>query len=282
MRVTSPKVIRELLSENGLNPLKKFGQNFLTDQNIVEKIAEAASPENSRVLEIGMGLGALTDALCRRDTKVIAIEIDKGLVSLAEKTQCEHENLTVIKEDVLDVDLPLLAKEYFDGESFYVCGNLPYYITAPVIMKILESSAPISALTAMVQKEVANRLSSKPKDNDYGAITALADYFGGARLLFNVSKNCFYPVPKVSSAVIKIDILKEREVPFDEYRKIVKAAFAMRRKTIFNNLKALFGSHTEKILKDSDIDLNARAQQLSCDDYINIAKTAQKYTELNI
>lgn len=283
MQVTSPNAVKELLSRNGLNPLKKFGQNFLIDQNIVNKIAEAASPENSSVLEIGPGLGALTNALCLREKKVVAVEIDRGLVRLAEETQSEHKNLTVIEEDFLNINLEELAGKYFGG-SFYVCGNLPYYITAPIIMKVLESKTPVLALTAMVQKEVAERLSAKPGQTDYGIITATVDYFGGAQTLFTVSKNCFYPAPKVDSAVIKINVdkSKDKEVPFGEYGKVVKAAFAMRRKTILNNLKAIFGNNALRVLTECNINPAARAQDLSCSEFINIALRAQKYAKESI
>lgn len=275
MRVTSPKIIKELLEKNGLNPLKKFGQNFLTDQNIVQKIAEAAAPENSNVIEIGLGLGALTDALCSRCGNVATIEIDKGLAALAKEIQGEHENLIIIEGDILKTDIDALADEYFDGEPFYVCGNLPYYITAPIIMKVLEEAQDAVSLTAMVQKEVAERLSAKPKDSDYGIITAIVDYFGGAELLFTVSKNCFYPVPKVDSALIKINIIKNEDVPFKYYARVVKAAFAMRRKTILNNLKSIFGENAQSVLESCRINPKLRAQDLFPEDYIMLAEYAQ-------
>lgn len=271
MKVTSPKIIKQLLADNGLTPLKKFGQNFLTDGNIVEKIAGCAAPDNSYVLEIGMGLGALTDALCSKDKRVISVEIDKGLASLAEDTQKEHTNLTIIKDDILNVDIEKIADKYFDGNSFYVCGNLPYYITAPIIMKVLESGKNCKALTAMVQKEAAQRLCAAPADSEYGAITAAVDYFGGAKILFNVSKNCFYPAPKVDSAVIQIKIDNENKTPFNLYRQVVKAAFKMRRKTIANNLKELYGKSALKILEECKIASDLRPQDLSSKDYCAIA-----------
>lgn len=282
MKVTSPAVITGLLAENGLNPLKKFGQNFLTDQNIVEKIADAAAPKNSYALEIGMGLGALTDALCRRAAKVVTIEIDKGLTLLAQKTQSEHKNLIVAEGDVLNADFAALAEKYFENKPFYICGNLPYYITASIIMKALENPSPAVSLTAMVQKEVAQRLAAKPKDADYGIITALVDYFGGAEILFKVSKNCFYPAPKVDSAVVKININRDKKVPFEAYRSVVKAAFAMRRKTVLNNLKAAYGQKAGLILAECNIDPSLRAQDLSPRDYLNIAERAQKYSQRTI
>lgn len=277
MRVTSPKIIKELLEENGLNPLKKFGQNFLTDQNIVGKIADAAAPENSYVVEIGLGLGALTDALTSRCAKVVTVEIDKGLAALAKKTQVEHKNLIIVEDDILKTDINSLADKYFGGNPFYVCGNLPYYITAPIIMKVLEEAQRAVSLTAMVQKEVAVRLSAKPKESDYGIITAVVDYFGGAEILFGVSKNCFYPAPKVDSAVIKINIDKNEAVPFNYYAKVVKAAFAMRRKTVLNNLKTLFGENTRSVLEDCGINPKLRAQDLAPEEYVKLAECAQKY-----
>lgn len=275
MKVTSPSVIKRLLAENGLNPLKKFGQNFLIDQNIADKTADAAAPPDSNVLEVGIGLGALTDSLCQSAKRVVTIEIDKGLANLAAETQREHSNLHIIENDFLKTDLETISKNYFSGEPFYACGNLPYYITAPIIMKILESDSPVISFTAMVQKEVAQRLAARPKDSEYGIITAAVDYFGGAKMLFSVSKNCFYPAPKIDSAVIKINIERKHKIPFNDYRDVVKAAFAMRRKTISNNLKKLYGGKTAEILASCGISKAARPQDISSDDYLRIAAVSQ-------
>ena len=173
MKVTSPREISQLLKENNLSPLKKFGQNFLCDENIVQKIADSIGlTDKDYVLEIGTGLGALTQALAARAKKVVSVEIDKGLLALHAQTLAGFDNVTVLEGDILKCDLSQICREQFEGKPFHVCGNLPYYITSKILMQVLESDAPALSITAMVQKEVAERLSARPGDTDYGALTA--------------------------------------------------------------------------------------------------------------
>ncbi|MEA5002618.1 MAG: 16S rRNA (adenine(1518)-N(6)/adenine(1519)-N(6))-dimethyltransferase RsmA [Christensenella sp.] len=275
INVTSPRDITLLLKENGLSPLKKFGQNFLCDENIVNKIADSVElTENDYVLEIGTGLGALTRALARRAKKVVSVEIDTGLIALHAATLGDLENVTVIEGDVLKCDLGEICRTHFHGSSFHVCGNLPYYITSKILMTLLEDSAPILSITAMVQKEVAQRLSAQPGDTDYSALTASCLYYGKPETLFEVSRNCFYPAPDVDSAIIRFALGEPAcDAARRDYVRVVRAAFSMRRKTLFNNLKALGDADTViTILKNCNIDPKTRAQCLSPAEFCSLAK----------
>lgn len=274
MNITSPREIAQLLSENGLSPLKKFGQNFLCDENIVQKIADSMRlAPGDFVLEVGTGLGALTRALCTRAKKVVSIEIDRGLLALHERTLAGLSNVTVLEGDILKCDLRSLCGQYFGGAPFHVCGNLPYYITSKILMHVLENGAPVRSVTAMVQKEVAERLSARPGDTDYGALTASCLYFAQPETLFTVSHSCFYPAPDVDSAIIRMELSHPAcDVPRAEYAAVVRAAFSMRRKTIYNNLKPLAKGDAKSILESCKIDPNARAQELSPAQFCEIAK----------
>ncbi len=273
--ITSPRDIGQLLKENGLSPLKKFGQNFLCDENIVQKIADSvALTENDYVLEIGTGLGALTRALAPRAKKVVSVEIDTGLLALHGQTLGDLHNITVIEADILQCDINEICRTYFEGRPFHVCGNLPYYITSKILMTLLEGSAPILSITAMVQKEVAQRLCAQPGDTDYSSLTASCLYYGKPDILFDVSRNCFYPAPDVDSAIIHFSLGEPIcDAPRKDYTKIIRAAFSMRRKTLFNNLKSLCDANTViAILNDCNIDPQTRAQCLSPSQFCSLAK----------
>lgn len=274
MKVTSPREISQLLKENNLSPLKKFGQNFLCDENIVQKIADSIGlTDKDYVLEIGTGLGALTQALAARAKKVVSVEIDKGLLALHAQTLAGFDNVTVLEGDILKCDLSQICREQFEGKPFHVCGNLPYYITSKILMQVLESNAPALSITAMVQKEVAERLSARPGDTDYGALTASCNYYTQPALLFTVSRNCFYPAPDVDSAILRLDLTHPCfDLPREQYVAVVRAAFAMRRKTIFNNLKEFCGNQKAVLALDScKIDPKTRAQDLSPEDFCCLA-----------
>ena len=275
MDITSPKVITQLLEEYSLAPLKKFCQNFLCDKNIIQKIAAAAVPEQGLVLEIGPGLGALTQALARRAGKVVAIEIDEGMVKVLGETLKEYDNVTVLNDDILKTNLHTISRNYFNDEKFYVVGNLPYYITSKCILSVLESGLPIQNVTVMVQKEVAQRLAARPGDSNYGALTASVNYFGGAQSLFDVSRTCFLPKPDVDSAVIQIHMEKALPVDREAYVRTVRGLFAMRRKTVLNNLQSSLSIPKERaneILLETGIPANKRAQDLTPDQFMEIAK----------
>ena len=273
MNTASGKQTALLLEKYGLAPLKKFGQNFLTDQNITEKIADSMRlSKEDCVFEVGPGLGALTLALASRAKKVICVEIDRGLVAALEEILADTPNVTVICGDILKTDIRQIAKEHFNG-SFSACGNLPYYITAASLIKLIESGA--RDVTVMVQKEVADRLSSPPGSKSYGVLTASVRYYAQPRTLFPVSKNCFYPSPDVDSAIVRMEVEGQHfPVPRDLYMKTVRAAFAARRKTVYNNLSAAFGKKTAgsdpagEALAACGIAPSARAEDLSPEEFL--------------
>ncbi len=239
IKLYSPKVMMDILDRYGFKFSKSLGQNFLIDGNIINKIAETADlDENSGVLEIGPGFGTLTQVLCKKAKKVIAIEVDKSLMEVHKGT-LNFPNLKIIYEDFLKVDVNKLIEEEFQGLNVKIVANLPYYITTPIIMKILEEKYKISKIVVMVQKEVAQRLNSKAGTKEYGAITLAVQYRADTNIAMIVPNSVFMPKPKVDSAVIEFNILpKPRIEVIDENLLfvVIKASFGQRRKTIINGL----------------------------------------------
>ncbi len=231
------------MSVFGIKFHKEFGQNFLTNKMVVEDIAEYCCEGRSRtILEIGPGIGTLTNELAQRYEKVIALEIDRGLIPVLSYTLDGYDNVTVINEDVMKADIEALLAPYFEG-GVSVCANLPYYITTPILMKLLESRLPFDYITVMVQSEVADRLCAKAGSKNCGAITAVLSYYGEAEKLFKVSAGNFMPPPKVDSSVVRIKLYKDKPCkPKDEelFFKVIKAAFEQRRKTLQNALSCGF------------------------------------------
>lgn len=244
MNLCDIKTVKQIMSAFHLNFRKEYGQNFLTDRCVVEDIAdECCQDKSSTILEIGPGIGTLTYELALRHKEVIALEIDRGLIPVLSHTLGEFDNVTVINEDVMQADLATLLAHAFDRGSVSVCANLPYYITSPILMKLLESRLPFDYITVMIQKEVADRLCASAGGKDYGAITAVLSYYGEAERLFNVPADRFLPAPKVDSAVVRIRLHKTKPaVPKDETLlfRTIKAAFAQRRKTLANSLSSGF------------------------------------------
>lgn len=280
MKLTDISTIRELLGGEQTFFKKKFGQNFLINESVVEKIAESCENDpDTGVLEIGPGIGTLTQKLCKRYKKVVSVEIDRSLVPILEKTMAEFDNFALINNDILKVDLKKLCEENFAGCSkIAVCANLPYYITSQIIMSVLESQAGFSSVTVMVQKEVADRLCSSPGSADYGAVTAAVSYYGKASKILGVGAGNFIPAPKVDSAVVRIELFEEKPVcPKDEkiFFRTVKAAFGQRRKTLLNALKSGFpelsGEEAAKVLTDSGIVPSVRGETLGVADFAKIA-----------
>ena len=220
---------------------KKFGQNFLIDSNILEGIVESSEiTKDDFVLEIGPGIGTMTQYLCEAAGRVVAVEIDKTLIPILEDTLSEYDNVEVINRDVLKVDIKSLAEEKNEGKPIKVVANLPYYITTPIIMGLFESGVPIDSITIMVQKEVADRMQTGPGSKDYGALSLAVQYYAKAQVLLNVSANCFMPRPNVDSAVIKLTRHKEPVVDVKDEKlmfRIIRASFNQRRKTLVNGLK---------------------------------------------
>jgi len=279
MDLCNLSVIKSLMSEAGITFRKDYGQNFLTNRLIPEDISENCTDvKDSLIIEIGPGIGCLTQELASRYKRVVAIEIDKGLIPILDKTLAEFDNVTVINEDVMKIDLSKFVEEYSCGMPVSVCANLPYYITTPILMRLLESGVKFSSITVMVQNEVAARLCAKPGTSDYGAITAVLGYYGTVRKLFKVSAGCFIPAPKVDSAVVRIDLYNEPLYePKDEklFRDLIKAAFEMRRKTLINAINAKLPNVSKQKLADALVALGhsetVRGERLSTEDFVNLS-----------
>ncbi len=276
--LTNILTIKDLLSRHGFTFSKALGQNFLINPSVCPRMAEFCGAEKGvGVIEVGPGFGVLTHELCKLADKVVSIELDKRLMPVLEETMAEHSNFKVINEDVLKIDLHKLIKDEFKGMKVVVCANLPYYITSPVIMKLLEEKLPIEAITVMVQKEAAQRLCAKVGTRDSSAITVAVNYYSEPNLLFHVSSGSFMPAPKVDSAVIRLDISGEPRVACKSEKmffKVVKAAFSQRRKTVLNSISSGMGiskADVEQALVDSSISLNSRAEQLLLEDFAKIA-----------
>lgn len=236
----SPSATKEIINKYSFAFQKKFGQNFLIDSNILESIVSAADiTKDDFVLEIGPGIGTMTQYLCEAARQVVAVEIDKMLIPILKDTLSEYDNVEVINQDVLKLDIKALAQEKNNGKPIKVVANLPYYITTPIIMGLFESKVPIESITIMVQKEVADRMQTGPGSKDYGALSLAVQYYADAKVQLNVSASCFMPRPNVDSAVIKLTAHEKPVVDVDETLmfKVIRASFNQRRKTLVNGLK---------------------------------------------
>lgn len=236
----SPSATKEIINKYSFAFQKKFGQNFLIDSNILESIVSAADiTKDDFVLEIGPGIGTMTQYLCEAARQVVAVEIDKMLIPILKDTLSEYDNVEVINQDVLKLDIKALAQEKNNGKPIKVVANLPYYITTPIIMGLFESKVPIESITIMVQKEVADRMQTGPGLKDYGALSLAVQYYADAKVQLNVSASCFMPRPNVDSAVIKLTAHEKPVVDVDETLmfKVIRASFNQRRKTLVNGLK---------------------------------------------
>ena len=237
----TPSATKEIINKYSFAFQKKFGQNFLIDSNVLESIIRGAEiTKDDFVLEIGPGIGTMTQYLCEAARQVVAVEIDKMLIPILEDTLSEYDNVEVINQDVLKVDIKSLAEEKNNGKPIKVVANLPYYITTPIIMGLFESGVPIDSITIMVQKEVADRMQTGPGSKDYGALSLAVQYYATAKVILNVSATCFMPRPNVDSAVIKLTRHKEPTVNVADEKlmfKIIRSSFNQRRKTLVNGLK---------------------------------------------
>ena len=236
----NPKNTIEIIQKYEFMFQKKFGQNFLIDTHVLEKIISAAGiTKNDCVLEIGPGIGTMTQYLAENAGHVVAVEIDRNLIPILKETLADYDNVTVINEDILRVDIKALAEEYNGGKPIKVVANLPYYITTPIIMGLFESGMPIDNITVMVQKEVADRMKEGPGSKDYGALSLAVQYYAEPEIVANVPPNCFIPRPNVGSAVIRLTRHKEMSVEVKDPAlmfKIIRASFNQRRKTLQNGL----------------------------------------------
>ena len=279
MNLCDIKTVKQVMGMFHLTFRKEFGQNFLTDRSVVEDIADACCDDaNSTILEIGPGMGTLTYELALRHKSVVALEIDRGLIPVLDYTLGEFDNVTVHNEDVMQADLEALLAPAFEIGPVSVCANLPYYITSPILMKLLECGLPFDYITVMIQKEVADRLCSPAGGKDYGAITAVLAYYGEAEKLFVVPADKFIPAPKVDSAVIRIRLYKERPYhPKDEALmfRTIKAAFAQRRKTLSNALSAGFSELTKEqinaVIADCGFEPTVRGERLGIAEFVKLS-----------
>ena len=247
--IATPKVTREILDRYGLKAQKKYGQNFLIDANIVAKIASQSSDKEHLTLEIGPGIGSLTQMLARYAKEVVAYEIDPKLIPLLKDNFKDVSNIHIIHEDFMDVDF---KKAFYANKQINVCANLPYYVTTPILFKLFESNLDILKITVMVQKEVADRFKAKVKDSDYNALSLIVNYLYDVKTVMQVPSSVFYPRPKVDSTVISFIPKRERDFNYEKaFFALVKRAFAKRRKTLYNNLKDYYSKDKLAYLYES-------------------------------
>ena len=275
----NPSKTSEILNKFGLTAQKRYGQNFLIDSNILEKIvASAGISKEDTVLEIGPGIGTLTQHLAEAAKKVICVEIDKNMIPVLEYTLADFDNVTVINQDILKADIVNILKEN-GAESAKVVANLPYYITTPIIMELLEKDLPIESITVMIQKEVAERMQTGPGSKDYGALSLAVAFYSNAEVKMTVSPNCFIPRPNVDSAVIRLDKLKEPAVKVKnraEMFRIIKGAFEQRRKTLTNALSHSSAYKTDKknienALLEMGKNINIRGEELTLEEFARLS-----------
>ncbi len=277
-RLSDIGTIKEILGKHGFTFSKSLGQNFLINPSVCPRMAELSGADKGvGVIEVGPGIGVLTNELCKLADKVVAIELDKRLLPVLDETLAEYDNLKVVNADVLEIDLHKLIEDEFQGMEVVVCANLPYYITSPVIMKLLEEKLPISAITVMVQKEAAQRICAEVGSRESGAVTVSVNYYAQPQMLFSVSAGSFMPAPKVDSAVMRLDVLKTPPVEVKDEKKffaVIKSAFSQRRKVISNSLSSglsLSKADVATLLEKSGVSPTARAEKLTLQNFADIA-----------
>ena len=282
MRIADYSVTKAVLERHGFTFKKSFGQNFLTDTNILQKIVDTAEiDKNVNVIEIGPGIGALTEFLAENAAEVMAFEIDERLVPILEDTLRDHDNVKVINEDVLKADLQTRVKEFENPNlPIKVVANLPYYITTPILMHLIESKIPVAEFVVMMQKEVADRISAEPNTKAYGSLSIAVQYYMTAKVAFVVPRTVFVPAPNVDSAILKMTRRKQPLVEVkdeDFFFRVSKASFVHRRKTLWNNLTSHFGkseevkNKLEQALENAAIKPSIRGEALSISDFARLS-----------
>lgn len=278
--LSSYAAVKDTLNKYGLFAKKKYGQNFLVDGNILQKIVDAANVTSSDlVVEIGPGLGVLTTALAENAGKVIAVEIDRGMIPVLKDNLSGYDNIEILNEDFLKLNLGNLIESY-GFKKATVAANLPYYITTPVIFELLENRARIESAVVMVQKEVGERMAAKPSTKQYGALTLSVNYYADVSLIASVSPNCFYPRPDVESVVVKLDLLEKPKIYVsdeDKLFRVIRAAFAMRRKTLANCLFSakefnLTKDEAISIIKKTGLNENVRGEALTMEQFVKLTE----------
>lgn len=278
--LTDIGTIKKVMGENGVTFSKGLGQNFLVNPTVCPRMADAVRESTDGkigVLEIGAGVGVLTKELLERCEKVVCVELDTRLFPVLDDTLSGYDNLTLINADILKVDLESIIKEHFDGMEIFVCANLPYYITSPVIMRLLEEKLPFSKIIVMVQKEAGDRLCAKVGTRESGAVTVAVNYYAKARKLFDVSRGSFMPSPNVDSCVIELDLTQKGDYNvMDEklFFKMIKSAFAQRRKTILNSISSGMGIDKAKLsvaIENAGLSPTARAEALTMEQLTDLS-----------
>ena len=281
-KLSNPQVTIQTLKKYEFAFQKKFGQNFLIDDHVITKIINAAEiTKNDLVLEIGPGIGTMTQYLAESAGKVIAVEIDKNLIPILGETLAEYDNVTIINEDILKLDINRLVEEENDGKPIKVVANLPYYITTPIIMGLFESHVPLQSITVMVQKEVADRMQVGPGSKDYGALSLAVQYYAKPYIAANVPPNCFIPRPGVGSAVIRLTRYEEPPVMVKDESlmfKLIRASFNQRRKTLQNGIAnspelPYSKAQVEKALEKMGLAANVRGESLTLAEFAKLSDT---------
>lgn len=284
----NPKNTIEVLQKFNFNFQKKFGQNFLIDTRVLEEIIDAAEiTKDDFVLEIGPGIGTMTQYLCEAAREVVAVEIDTNLIPILKDTLSAYDNVEVLNQDILKVDIASLAKERNNDRPIKVVANLPYYITTPIIMGLFESHVPIDSITIMVQKEVADRMQEGPGSKEYGALSLAVQYYAKPEIVVNVPPSCFMPQPKVGSAVIRLTRHEQSPVEVEDEKlmfQVIRASFNQRRKTLANGLNNFggFGLSKEEIqtcIEELGVPVNIRGEALSLEQFAKLANIIYRHRQ---
>ena len=277
-RLSSYKATKSVVEKHNFKFSKSLGQNFLIDDNVIDKILNGARlSEGDNIIEVGPGIGTLTREMGKRADKVVAIEIDKSLIPILKETLGEFDNIEVVNNDILKVNIEELVKEKFDNKPIKLVANLPYYITTPIVMKFLEENIPVTDIVVMVQKEVADRMNAKPSTKDYGALSVAVQYYCDTEIVAKAPRHMFMPQPNVDSTVIGLHVREEKKYNVDNediFFKTVKASFGQRRKTLLNSLGGLGFLNKDEIkevLKQSNIDEKRRGETLTIEEFATLS-----------
>lgn len=277
--LTNLGTIRTIMDRFGFTFSKSLGQNFIVNPSVCPKIAELGGAESEvGVLEIGAGFGVLTNELAARAEKVVVVELDSRLLPVLSYTLSDHKNVKVINQDILKTDLPALLAEEFGEMEVVVCANLPYYITSPILMMLLESRLPVKSITVMVQKEAGERICAVMPSRACGAVTAAVRYYSKPQILFPVSRGSFYPSPNVDSMVVRLNVKKELPLEGEAEKRlfrVVKAAFGQRRKTLVNTLSSglkIEKARAAEAIAEAGLKPTVRAEELSMDEFIRLSQ----------
>ena len=282
-RLSSHRATKDIVDKHGFKFSKSLGQNFLIDDNVIDKIIDGARvKEGDKVIEVGPGIGTLTREMAKRAEKVVAVEIDKNLIPILKETLADFDNTEVVNEDILKVDINKLVDEKLSGGPVKLIANLPYYITTPIVMKFLEEDIPVTDIVVMVQKEVADRMNAVPSTKDYGALSVAVQYYCDTEIVAKAPRHMFIPQPKVDSTVIGLHIREEKKYKADNeqlFFKTVKAAFGQRRKTLLNSLSSmgvLDKAKIKEVLAEAGIDEKRRGETLSIEEFSHLSNIINK------